>query len=187
MIDITAPQPSGTAGARELADLVAAIRGALAGGGDWAATAERVRALLAGALPSPAIVPEEWRAGSPAGYLSRPVHVDPDGAFSLVAFVARQGQLTMIHDHVTWCVFAVLAGEPVEELFRLADGGEALIAAGRESCPTGTTGGGAPPGDIHRLGNVHPETAITLHVYGTDVARIGSSVRRMYDLPIRER
>ena len=90
-----------------------------------------------------------------------------------------------MHDHVTWCVFAALAGEPVEELFRLADDGAALIPAGRASCPVGTVGGDAPPGDIHRLGNPEAETAITLHVYGTDVSRIGSSVRRWYDLPVR--
>jgi hypothetical protein len=28
-------------------------------------------------------------------------------------------------------------------------------------------------------------TAISIHIYGTDVSRIGSSVRRYYDLPVR--
>jgi 3-mercaptopropionate dioxygenase len=28
------------------------------------------------------------------------------------------------------------------------------------------------------------ETAISLHIYGTDVSRIGSSIRRDYDLPV---
>ena len=34
---------------------------------------------------------------------------------------------------------------------------------------------------IHRVRNVGDRTAISFHVYGTDVARIGSSVRRYYD------
>ena len=130
-------------------------------------------------------MPAALRAGSPDGYVSRPLHVEPDGSFSIVVFVARQGQVTAIHDHVTWCVFAVLAGAPVEELYALDETGTALVSLGSETCAAGTVGGGAPPGDIHRLGNPHAETAITLHVYGTDVGRIGSSVRRSYDLPVR--
>jgi predicted metal-dependent enzyme (double-stranded beta helix superfamily) len=42
----------------------------------------------------------------------------------------------------------------------------------------------APPGDIHRVRNADIETAISLHIYGTDVGRLGSSIRREYDLPI---
>jgi predicted metal-dependent enzyme (double-stranded beta helix superfamily) len=48
----------------------------------------------------------------------------------------------------------------------------------------GDVSGFAPPGDIHRVRNVGDETAISIHVYGTDVSRIGSSVRRYYDLPV---
>jgi predicted metal-dependent enzyme (double-stranded beta helix superfamily) len=42
----------------------------------------------------------------------------------------------------------------------------------------------APPGDIHRVRNDGPQTAISLHIYGTDIGRLGSSVRRNYDLPV---
>jgi hypothetical protein len=35
--------------------------------------------------------------------------------------------------------------------------------------------------DIHRVCNQAPTTAISLHTYGTDVSRAGSSVRRYYD------
>ena len=41
--------------------------------------------------------------------------------------------------------------------------------------------GFAPPGDIHRVHNTTGETAISIHVYGTDITRIGSSVRRYYE------
>jgi 3-mercaptopropionate dioxygenase len=46
-------------------------------------------------------------------------------------------------------------------------------------------GGFAPPGDIHRVRNAGGQSAISIHIYGTDVSRIGSSVRRYYDLPVR--
>ena len=39
----------------------------------------------------------------------------------------------------------------------------------------------APPGDIHRVRNTADTTAISIHIYGTDVTRTGSSVRRYYD------
>ena len=45
---------------------------------------------------------------------------------------------------------------------------------------TGDVAGLAPPGDIHRVHNAGTETAISLHVYGTDIGRLGSSVRRVY-------
>ena len=52
----------------------------------------------------------------------------------------------------------------------------------RESAnETGDVTGFAPPGDIHRVRNVSDVTAISIHIYGTDVTRVGSSVRRYYD------
>jgi 3-mercaptopropionate dioxygenase len=44
--------------------------------------------------------------------------------------------------------------------------------------------GFAPPGDIDRVRNAGDGTAISIHVYGTDVSRIGTSARRYYDLPV---
>ena len=41
--------------------------------------------------------------------------------------------------------------------------------------------GSAPPGDIHRVHNTGDTTAISIHIYGTDVTRVGSSARRYYD------
>jgi predicted metal-dependent enzyme (double-stranded beta helix superfamily) len=35
--------------------------------------------------------------------------------------------------------------------------------------------------NIHRVRNTADETAISIHVYGTDVTRVGSSARRYYD------
>src|SRR3954454_13375632 len=54
-----------------LGELAATIHGALTGEGDWDATAERVRAVLADPPPSAAMLPAQLRAGSPDGYVSR--------------------------------------------------------------------------------------------------------------------
>jgi len=37
----------------------------------------------------------------------------------------------------------------------------------------------------YRVRNIGDSTAISLHIYGTDLGRIGSSARRYYDLPVR--
>jgi predicted metal-dependent enzyme (double-stranded beta helix superfamily) len=98
------------------------------------------------------------------------------GSFSIIALVWRPGQVTGIHDHLTWCVFGVIEGVEHEELFD-AD----LNLIGSSDNHIGDVSGFAPPGDIHRVHNTASTTAISIHVYGTDVTRIGSSVRRYYD------
>ena len=118
-------------------------------------------------------------------YRSHLLHAEPDGSFSIVALTWRPGQVTPIHDHVTWCVFGVIQGVEHEELFTLDEERGRLVPAGASANPTGEVSGFAPPGDIHRVRNVGSETAISIHIYGTDVSRIGSSVRRSYDLPVR--
>lgn len=55
----------------------------------------------------------------------------------------------------------------------------------RTTNATGAVNGFAPPGDIHRVTNTEDRTAITIHVYGTDLSRIGSSGLHYYDLPVR--
>jgi 3-mercaptopropionate dioxygenase len=166
------------------ADLVDAIRAATARHADWQQTAMLVADALRHHLPGPGILTAEEAAGSPDGYVSHTLHTEPDGSFSVCALVWRPGQQTPIHDHVTWCVVGVLQGAEYEELFALRDGGTALAEVGRSVNDSGAVGGFAPPGDIHRVRNHGADVAISLHVYGADIARLGSSVRRTYDLPV---
>jgi predicted metal-dependent enzyme (double-stranded beta helix superfamily) len=75
-------------------------------------------------------------------------------------------------------------GAEYEELFALRDGGTALAEVGRNVSESGDVSGFAPPGDIHRVRNHGTGIAISLHVYGADIERLGTSVRRTYDLPV---
>ena len=168
----------------QLDTLVAATRAAVAVNADWARTAELVAAVLEEHLPSPAVLTPAQRAGDPERHRSHLLHAEPDGTFSIVALVWRPGQETTIHDHVTWCVFGVVQGIEHEELYTLDEARGCLVEAGSSTNETGEVSGFAPPGDIHRVRNVGDDTAISIHVYGTDVSRIGSSVRREYDLPV---
>ena len=164
-------------------ELVAELRLQIGASHNWEDAAARAATALQATAPSPDVLTAAERQGSadgPAGHL---LHVEPDGSFSMIAIVWRPGQWTPIHDHVTWCVFAGLDGEVAEQLYELDAQSATLIDAGRRDCPAGTVRCEVPPGDIHRLGNVRTEPAITLHVYGTDVDRLGTSARRIYDLP----
>ena len=160
-----------------LDDLVAGVRTAVARHLDWEQTAQLVAAQLRRHLPAAEdILTPEQRLGDPDRYIGHTLHVEPDGAFSILAIIWRPGQITRIHDHMTWCVFGVLQGTEHEEVF---DADLNLIA--RTQGAAGDVNGFAPPGDIHRVHNTGDETAISLHIYGTDVTRIGSSARRYYD------
>jgi 3-mercaptopropionate dioxygenase len=160
----------------ELSELLDGVRTCVDARASWPDTAKLVAEQLRRHLPSPDVLTAEQRLGSPDGYRSHTLHVEPDGSFSIIALVWRPGQVTRIHDHLTWCVFGVIQGVEHEELFD-AD----LNLLGRSDNHIGDVSGFAPPGDIHRVHNTAGTTAISIHIYGTDVTRVGSSVRRYYD------
>ncbi len=182
---VPVPGPATGLASRCPADLLAALRRAVRQRTDWDQTSRRVARALGRHLPGPEILSAAERAGDPAAYQSRLMHAEPDGSFSVVALVWRPGQTTPIHDHVTWCVIGVLQGAEYEELFALREGGTVLEEVGTNAGAPGDVSGFAPPGDIHRVRNRGTEVAISLHVYGADISRLGSSVRRVYDLPVR--
>lgn len=163
--------------------LTAAVRRAVRSGGSWQQTADRVAAALRGHLPGPGLLSAHQLAGDPGGYQTHLVHAEPDGSFSVVVMVWRPGQQTPVHDHLSWCVTAVLAGTEYEEVYALR--GDHLAVIARNANLAGTVSGFAPPGDVHQVRNTGDTVAVSMHVYGTDISRVGSSVRRVYDLPVR--
>ena len=160
----------------DLTELVAGVRSAVGEHLSWSDTAQLVAEQLRHHLPTPDVLTAEQRLGSSDDYRGHTLHVEPDGTFSIIALVWRPGQATRIHDHVTWCAFGVIQGVEHEDLYD-AD----LQLVGQSDNHVGDVSGFAPPGDIHRVHNIGDTTAISIHVYGTDVTRIGSSVRRYYD------
>lgn len=165
-------------------DLITAIRGATQCRADWQRTSLLVAEQLRQHLPGPEILTAAERAGDPDCYRSHVLHTEPDGSFSVLALVWRPGQITPIHDHVTWCVFGVIQGAEYEELYALTPDAQRLALVGRSQNDVGVVSGFAPPGDIHRVRNHGDGVAISVHVYGADITRLGSSIRRVYDLPV---
>ena len=158
-----------------LTDLVDGVRTAVSAHAGWADTAQLVAEQLRAHLPGPDVLTAEQRLGSPDDYCAHTLYVEPDGSFSIIALVWRPGQITRIHDHVTWCAFGVIQGVEHEDLFDAE-----LNLVGHHENHVGDVSGFAPPGDIHRVrntardGDLDPRLRHRHH-------RIGSSARRYYD------
>ncbi|MGH3042037.1 MAG: cysteine dioxygenase, partial [Gaiellaceae bacterium] len=103
----TVAENRGASPAPGLGELVNAVRVSVERHADWRETAELVAGDLRRHLPSSDILTAEQRTGDPEGHRSHVLHIEPDGSFSVVGLVWRPGQVTPIHDHVTWCVFGV--------------------------------------------------------------------------------
>lgn len=177
---ISAPAP--TTSPPALVALLEQLRGAVEGLKDPAETADRVAAAMTAGTPGLAVITAAHRHADSDRLTSHLVHAER--RFSVVAMVVPPDQQTTIHDHLAWCVVTVLRGTEHETLYRYHR--DHLTPAGQSTNPAGAVTAFAPPGDIHRVRNETDTTAISLHVYGADLRRTGSSVRRSYDLPIRD-
>ncbi|NSC21951.1 cysteine dioxygenase [Streptomyces albus subsp. chlorinus] len=174
-----------------LRTLVADVREAVGRGLPPDVTAYLVGEKLAPHLGAEGLLTDAQCAPDPDHYRQHLLHAESDGSFSIVALVWLPGQGTAVHDHVSWCVTGVHRGEEHERRYRLlpaeAPGGSARLVATEDVVnPQGSVCGFAPPGDIHRVWNGcegEDGLAVSLHVYGADISRLGSSVRRVYDLP----
>ena len=166
-------------------DLIGAVRPVVRRQLGWAQTADLVADRLRRHLPAADILTPAQRAGDPLSYQCHLLHAEADGSFSVVALVWRPGQATPVHDHVTWCVIGVIQGAEHEERFVLR--GDGLVRSGESASLADDVCGLAPPGDIHRVRNCGDDIALSVHIYGTDITRLGTSVRRTYDIPIVER
>ncbi|WP_330334396.1 cysteine dioxygenase family protein [Streptomyces sp. NBC_00536] len=189
---MTSPTASGLVVARvteRIDDLVVEIREVIQRGLPPELTAHLVGELLVPVLGTPDLLTAEQREGDPDNYRQHVLHAEPDGSFSIVALVWLPGQQTQIHDHVSWCVTGVYEGQERERRYRLMTDGRTsrLIPAEDVVNPPGAIAAFAPPGDIHRVCNSCSAKAISIHVYGADIVRLGTSIRRTYCPPEGER
>ena len=77
----------------------------------------------------------------------------------------------------------MLQGIEYEEIFAPGPGGAFLAEVARPQNAPGTVVGFAPPGDIHRVRNSGTGIAVSMHIYGADLSRLTSSIRRIHRLP----
>lgn len=170
---------------RLVADIRAAVRA-------WAAddplrSGERVAQAVVPHLRCEGLLTPGQMEPDHDSYKQHVLHVEPEGSFSVVALVWLPGQRTTIHDHVAWCVTGVCTGSEQEVRYHLVEQAEQphLVPADITTNAAGTVDFLLPPGDIHEVRNAADRTSVSLHVYGADLSRCGSSIRRTYDLPVR--
>lgn len=178
-----------TAGNTALLDtLIESVRDIVRRGLPPQPTAELAGQLLEHFLGQAGLLTPEQREGDPDRYCQHVLHAEQDGSFSVVALVWLPGQQTSIHDHVSWCVAGVHEGQESERRYRLVPDGPAcrLVLVEDVLNPTGAISAFAPPGDIHRVRNAGNTKAISIHLYGADVSRLGTSIRRVYSAPVEE-
>ena len=113
-------------------------------------------------------------------YRQHLLHVSSCRRLSVVALVWRPGQVTPIHDHVSWCVVGVYRGLERENRYRLVDGALELTAT-IEAQPGHVEALIPPAENIHSVQAGGDGLTISIHVYGADIERLGSSVYRIYD------
>jgi predicted metal-dependent enzyme (double-stranded beta helix superfamily) len=117
-------------------------------------------------------------------YRQHLLHVSPDRRLSVVALVWLPGQSTPIHDHVSWCVVGVYRGRERETRYRVVevDGERCLEPVGSVDAQPGDIEVLVPPvQDIHAVTAAGDELTVSIHVYGADIERLGSSIHRRYD------
>ncbi|MFG1796266.1 cysteine dioxygenase [Nocardia sp. NPDC049149] len=180
--------PSSILSTSTLADLVCAVREVVQLERPPTDAAQLVADRLERFLQQPDLLPAEYREGDPNRYRQHLVHTEPDGSFSVVAIVWRPGQQTPIHDHVAWCVAGVYEGAESEQRFELRGAGPTarLVVVADVVNDAGSACGFAPPGDIHLVRNSGTSTVISIHIYGANIGKLGTSVRREYHLPIAD-
>lgn len=123
----------------------------------------------------------EHEAGSQDSYRQHLLHVSKRRRLSVVALVWLPGQRTPIHDHVSWCVVGVYRGVERETHYRLT-GRDELAPVGTVEARAGHVEVLVPPAEnIHRVEAVGDSKTISIHVYGADVERLGSSILRRFD------
>jgi predicted metal-dependent enzyme (double-stranded beta helix superfamily) len=129
------------------------------------------------------LAPEHQMPGLDS-YRQHLLHVSSDRRLSVVALVWKPGQQTPIHDHVAWCVVGVYRGVELETRYELVevDGRSCLQPVGTIEAYPGHVEALVPPaGDIHAVTAGGTEETISIHVYGADIERLGSSVYRRFD------
>lgn len=169
-------------------ELICAIRVAVQRGADAASTGSAVAEIVRPFLGRDDLLLRAQMEPAEDSYRQHVLHVEPGGSFSVVSLVWLPGQCTCIHDHVSWCVVGVHNGEEHETIYEAhgSNGDRHLLVTGEMKNPAGMVAALVPPGDIHHVANGGDCVAVSLHVYGADIRKLGSSIRRHYDLEVRQ-
>ncbi len=123
------------------------------------------------------LVPEKYQRPKQDKYSQFLLYKPEDEAFSIVAFVWGPGQIAPIHDHLVWGLVGVYEGAIEETRYKKIENEEDenglhLDVVDTVIAKTHDISFVYPPNaDIHGVRNPFKETAITIHIYGTDIGK----------------
>lgn len=128
------------------------------------------------------------------GYGRQLIYADPANRFSVVALKWTPNACTPIHGHNAWGCVGVLSGEIGCETFDHKDPthcqeapeqnytADDLISTGKYLAGAGTVASVDPdPCGIHKIFNPTREEAITVHVYGMNLAQNPDGLNKFYE------
>jgi predicted metal-dependent enzyme (double-stranded beta helix superfamily) len=167
-----------------LTKLIWNVRHEIDGSLPTARTMTAVMEAVREAIEDPDLLLPEQRVPDLERYRQHVLHVEADGSFSVVALVWGPGQATPVHDHRAWCVVGVIEGEESEVRFRRGPDGTSLVPTCTAINRAGCVQGLLVPDEIHAVANRGEGVAVSLHVYGTDLSRFASSIRRRYECEV---
>jgi uncharacterized NAD(P)/FAD-binding protein YdhS/predicted metal-dependent enzyme (double-stranded beta helix superfamily) len=163
-----------------IATLAKSIREALDRFGEPRLAAEEIRHALSRALACEDLVAEKRLVPDFGSYRQEILYVDPAGSFSIAALVWLPGHRTPVHDHRCWCCFGVWRGREVETHYGIGPQ-ESLVPLAQTTRYAGDVEFLNPPGDIHQVSNDDTVPTISIHIYGADLLKAGTSILRRYD------
>lgn len=169
-----------TAEVPEVAAFARTVRGLVDAGLDEVTLTGRIRDALEQLLATGFDLPAALTRPDPERYVMYPLHVEPDGAFSIASAVWNVGQGTPVHGHETWGVVGIFRGTEVET--RYAKPTVADTPLQRQA--TEEWGAGqvtvccTTDDDVHQVRCGGDQPVVGIHVYGAD---IGTLPRRSYD------
>ncbi len=173
IVPVQSDVPEVAAFARRIQELVGR-------GLDERSLAEAVRAELSAVLAAGFELPEDKTRPDPERYVMYPLHVAPDGSFSIASAVWNVGQGTPVHGHETWGVVGIYRGVEVETRYeKPAVADVPLVVEGTDEWGAGqVTVCCTTDDDVHQVRCGGDQPVVGIHVYGAD---IGTLPRRSYD------
>lgn len=157
-----------------LADVLSELDRAVGRDRPIAEQVSNVAEVLTRALSEPSWLPACCLAKDlDVDYARHRVFRDPDGRFVVVAMVWAPGQATPVHDHGgVWCVEGVYQGCIGVTRYDMQSFRRKIAwfkPHERLDQDLGCTGSLIPPVEYHTIANITEETAITVHVYGSEL------------------
>jgi 3-mercaptopropionate dioxygenase len=140
---------------------------------------EHVASRLREALAVGIDLPDDVTRPDVNHYVMYPLHVDPEGRFSIASAVWNVGQGTPVHGHETWGVVGIHSGAEHEVSYAKPTGAGPLAVDGvADWSPGEVTICCTTDDDVHQVSCAGDQPCVGIHVYGAD---IGTISRRSYD------